>query len=130
LVVEFASWRIGLALCGWFGLLIFFMILAFIKNAHGEQVNYETAAPQPSMCRLAKMMLSSRLILIGLVGGTIYSAGLAFAMLWGVPFFQEHLNLNLAKASLFCLVLLLGNYPRSSGFWMGVWPEWLDHFSC
>ena len=44
-------------------------------------------------------MLSVRLVLVGLVGGMIYSAGLALAMLWGVPFFD--LQMSLVQAS-FC----------------------------
>lgn len=80
-VVQVAGWRTGMALCGWFGLLIFFMILLFIRNSPGAHHDHEVASPEPPLRGLGRMMFSPRLILIGLVGGIIYSAGLAFAML-------------------------------------------------
>jgi sugar phosphate permease len=103
-VVQVAGWRTGMALCGWFGVLIFFMIVFFIRNSPEGHQKDEVSSPRPSLSGIAKMMFSSRLLSIGLVGGMVYSAGLAFAMLWGVAFFQEHLGLNLAQGS-FCASL-------------------------
>jgi hypothetical protein len=60
------------------------------------------AAPAPRPLRsIVRLLLSPSLILAGLIGGTIYSAGLSFAMLWGVPFFESQLGIGLATAS-FC----------------------------
>ena len=43
-VVQVAGWRTGMALCGWFGLLIFFMILLFIRNSPGAHYDHEVTS--------------------------------------------------------------------------------------
>jgi MFS family permease len=86
LIVQTAGWRKAMLACGWFGLLLFTMILLLIRNSPRAEQLVGTTGPRHSIWELAKMLLSRRLILVGLVGGMIYSAGLALAMLWGVSF--------------------------------------------
>ena len=62
------------------------MIVLFVRNSPAPEKPDDDVAPLPSGLELAKILLSVRLVLVGLVGGMIYSAGLALAMLWGVSF--------------------------------------------
>ena len=62
----------------------------------------------PSAAALLRLMLSPNLILAGLAGGMILSAGLSFAMLWGVAFFQHHLGVDLETASVIASFYSLG----------------------
>jgi len=101
-VVQSAGWRTGMLLCGWFGILLLAAIGAVVKDVPIDAATEAcTAAPRKSRAALGRMILSPSLVLAGLAGGMIYSAGLSFAMLWAVAFFQDHLGIDLATAS-FC----------------------------
>jgi MFS family permease len=98
--VERAGWRAGMTLCAGFGVLVLAMTFLVVRDApRSEQPRL--AASRPPLRHVAKIMLAPALILSGLVGGMINTAGLSFAMLWGVPFLEQHLGVGLATAS-FC----------------------------
>jgi MFS family permease len=109
-IVQTSGWRTGMLACGWFGLLLFMLILLLVRNSPAAEEPAGDAATGPSGLELAKILLSVRLVLVGLVGGMIYSAGLALAMLWGVPFFQVHMSLVQASfcASFFSWGIVIG----------------------
>ena len=109
-IVQTAGWRTGMMVCGWFGVLLFVLILIFVRNSLNPEQPGRPSAPFPSILALARMLLSARLVMVGLVGGMIYSAGLAFAMLWGVSFFQRHMSLFEASfcASFFSWGIVIG----------------------
>jgi MFS family permease len=96
--------------CGWVGLLLLVMIRLFVTNSPDAVQPAATIRASPSILELARMLLSLRLVGVGLVGGMIYSAGLALAMLWGVSFFQRHMNLIEASfcASFFSWGIVVG----------------------
>jgi MFS family permease len=109
-IVQTFGWRIGMLACAWFGLLLLVMILIFVRDSPGGEQWPRAIGPRPSLFELTKMLLSLRLVLIGLVGGMIYSAGLALAMLWGVSFFELHMGLVQASicASFFSWGIVIG----------------------
>jgi MFS family permease len=109
-IVQTSGWRIGMLACGWFGLLLFAMIVLFVRNSPAAETSSVDVPAGPSGRELAKILLSLRLVLVGLVGGMIYSAGLALAMLWGVSFFQLHMSLVQASfcASFFSWGIVTG----------------------
>ena len=73
------------SLCGWLGALI--LVLTWLLVRDQPRSNVPTAGTQAlSAAAVMRLMLSPTLILAGLVGGMIYSAGLSFAMLWGGVF--------------------------------------------
>jgi MFS family permease len=96
--------------CGWVGLLLLVMILLFVRNSPDAVQPAAATRTSPSILELARMLLSLRLVGVGLVGGMIYSAGLALAMLWGVSFFQRHMSLIEASfcASFFSWGIVVG----------------------
>ncbi len=81
-----------MAACAWFGAGVLVLIVLLVRDAP----NAGAADPRP---RGFLPAAAPRVLLAGLAGGMIYSAGLAFAMLWGVAFFQEALGLTLQRAS-------------------------------
>jgi MFS family permease len=99
-VVQEAGWRAGMLLCAGLGAMLMILIGTVVRDAPDpqEQAPAPAEAARP-LAALARMMLAPNLILVGLAGGAIYSAGLSFAMLWGVAFFQKHLAVDLAAAS-------------------------------
>jgi MFS family permease len=99
-VVEHIGWRAAVSICAWVGVLVLVLIAAFVRDAPLPLVRDATDAGPRALGRRLRRLLSPTLILAGLIGGMIYSAGLAFAMLWGVPFFEQHLAVDLARASL------------------------------
>jgi MFS family permease len=109
-MVQTSGWRTGMLACGWFGLLLFVMIVLFIRNSPATAESPADVRPGPSGLELVKILLSLRLVLVGLVGGMIYSAGLALAMLWGVSFFEQHMSLVQASfcASFFSWGIVIG----------------------
>jgi hypothetical protein len=109
-IVQTSGWRTGMLACGWFGLLLFMLILLSVRNSPAAEEPAGDAAAGPSGLELAKILLSVRLVLVGLVGGMIYSAGLALAMLWGVSFFELHMGLVQASicASFFSWGIVIG----------------------
>jgi MFS family permease len=109
-IVQTSGWRSGMLACGWFGLLLFAMILLVVRNSPADQASPVEVRPSPSGRELVRILLSLRLLLVGLVGGMIYSAGLALAMLWGVSFFQLHMSLVQASfcASFFSWGIVIG----------------------
>ena len=109
-VVQTSGWRTGMMACAWFGLLLFVMILILVRDSPAAEELAGPVATRPSGLELAKILFSLRLLLVGLVGGMIYSAGLALAMLWGVSFFQIHMSLVQASfcASFFSWGIVIG----------------------
>jgi hypothetical protein len=95
-IVQRNGWRIGMEHSAWFGIAVLVMTYAFVKDAPNESAASAAAPARRSMQGLARLLLSPSVILAGLIGGTIYSAGLSFAMLWGVPFFESRLGIDLA----------------------------------
>lgn len=92
-IVQTSGWRAGMLACGWFGLLLFVLTVLFVRNSPAAETARVDVRPRPSGRELARILLSVRLVLVGLVAGMIYSAGLALAMLWGVSFFELHMSL-------------------------------------
>ena len=109
-IVQTGGWRMGMMTCGWIGVLILVMIVAFVRNSPGADERTAATGPQRSIPELAKTLFSLRLVIVGLVGGMIYSAGLALAMLWGVSFFEQHMSLVEASfcASFFSWGIVIG----------------------
>jgi MFS family permease len=109
-IVQTAGWRMGMLSCGWFGLLLLATILLFVKNSPEPDKSSPLSGPRWSILELTKKSFSLRLGLVGLIGGMIYSAGLALAMLWGVSFFQMHMSLVQASfcASFFSWGIVIG----------------------
>jgi MFS family permease len=109
-IVQTSGWRTGMMACGWFGLLLFVMILIFVRNSPAADEVSGAVATRPSGLELVKVLFSLRLVLVGLIGGMIYSAGLALAMLWGVSFFEMHMRLVQASfcASFFSWGIVIG----------------------
>jgi MFS family permease len=106
-IVESAGWRAGMSLCGWLGALI--LVLTWLLVRDQPRSHVPTAGTQAlSAAAVMRLMLSPTLILAGLVGGMIYSAGLSFAMLWGVAFFERHLGVDLETASFIASFYSLG----------------------
>ena len=120
-IVQTSGWRTGMLACGWFGLLLFGMIVLLVRNSPAAENSSGNVRPSPSALELAKILFSLRLILVGLVGGMIYSAGLALAMLWGVSFFELHMSL--VQASFCASFFLVGNRHRASAVWLGMWSR-------
>ena len=109
-IVQTSGWRAGMLACGWFGLLLFVLIVLFVRNSPAAETTRVDVRPRPSGRELARILLSVRLVLVGLVAGMIYSAGLALAMLWGVSFFELHMSLVQASfcASFFSWGIVIG----------------------
>ena len=109
-IVQTSGWRAGMLACGWFGLLLFVLTFLFVRNSPAPETSRVDGRPRPSGRELARILLSVRLVLVGLVAGMIYSAGLAFAMLWGVSFFELHMSLVQASfcASFFSWGIVIG----------------------
>jgi MFS family permease len=98
--VDRAGWRVGMTLCGWLGVLVLAITLLVVKDAPRSDAPAAAAPGRPAR-HLLRIMLAPVLILAGVIGGMIDSVGLSFAMVWGVPFFEQHLGIDLATAS-FC----------------------------
>jgi hypothetical protein len=93
----------------WVGAALYDPVLGAELSGSGPSHRDEEPAPFDGGTR-KRMLLSLRLVLVGLVGGMIYSAGLALAMLWGVSFFQRHMSLVAASfcASFFSWGIVVG----------------------
>jgi len=106
-VVERAGWRAGMLVIGGLGAVILALTWLLVRDRPRAAAQRDTAAP-PSIAALLRLMLSPNLILAGLVGGMVFTAGLSFAMLWGVDFFQHHLGVDLQTASVIASFYSLG----------------------
>ena len=106
-VVEGAGWRTGMLLIGALGAVILALTWMLVSDWPHGNAPRDTATP-PSIVALLRLILSPNLILAGLAGGMILSAGLSFAMLWGVAFFQDHLGVDLETASVIASFYSLG----------------------
>ena len=105
-VVERAGWRAGMLVIGGLGAVILVLTWLLVRDRPRAAVRGTT--PSPSIAALLRLMLSPNLILAGLVGGMVFTAGLSFAMLWGVDFFQHHLGVDLQTASVIASFYSLG----------------------
>jgi MFS family permease len=106
-IVESAGWRVGMLLCGWLGAAILALTVLLVRDFPPCGSSLETA-PRLSTVAALRLMLSANLILTGLIAGMIYCAGLSFAMLWGVDFFEHHLGVDLQTASVVASFYSLG----------------------
>src|SRR5215468_9605940 len=106
-VVERAGWRAGMLVIGGLGAVILVLTWLLVRDRPRAAAQRDPATPT-SIAALLRLMLSPNLILAGLVGGMVFTAGLSFAMLWGVDFFQHHLGVDLQTASVIASFYSLG----------------------
>lgn len=97
ITVQLTSWRTAMIGCGVAAILLAALVWRFVRD-----FPLRTAmAPEvfPGAGRLMRACLQPRLLLGALAGGMVASAGMAFGLLWAVPFFEHRLAATLSQAS-------------------------------
>lgn len=110
--VNLWGWRKAILLCGLVGLVIFSLILIFVRN---EPKNDEFISNRLKdfslkieLQNLLFMMSNSQVWISGFYIGLAFSTIPAFFTLWGIPFFQDKYNLSSMSASGVVAIGLVG----------------------
>lgn len=120
LAVESIGWREAMAGCAVFAFLWTVVLAVGIRNypAHAS-ANIRAESPPPVM-EVLRMCGRVSLLLPTLAGGLIASAGMAFGMLWAVPYFRATLDMQLSGAAFVASLFFWGALPGMLLFgWLG-----------
>ena len=111
-IVEHAGWRVAMISCGVFSAVLLFLIVAFVRN---RTVSGSGPEDWPRPGAIARLLISLPILSPAMAGGLVASAGVAFAWLWGVSFFQTYHHLSLSAASVIASFYFWGCLPGMLG---------------
>ncbi|MCH9735054.1 MAG: MFS transporter [Actinomycetia bacterium] len=111
-IVEHAGWRVGMITCGVFSAVLLLLIVTFVRNRTASD---SSAEHWPRPAEIGRLLSSMAILSPAMAGGLVASAGVAFAWLWGVSFFQAYHHLSLPAASLIASFYFWGCLPGMLG---------------
>ncbi|MCH9666867.1 MAG: MFS transporter [Actinomycetia bacterium] len=112
-IVERAGWRVAMITCGVSSAVLLVLILMFVRNRTETQEGGTERWPRPAA--IARLLVSPPILSPALAGGLVASAGVAFAWLWGVSFFQAYHHMSLSAASVIASFYFWGCLPGMLG---------------
>lgn len=101
--VNSLGWRRAILLCGLAGLVIFSLILVFVRNEpENEDIvsnHLKDFSLKNELKNLGLMVTHSQVWINGVYIGLSFSVIPAFFSLWGIPFFEDKYNLSSTDAA-------------------------------
>lgn len=113
-IVERAGWRVGMITCGVFSAVLLVLIVMFVRNRTAAATAGDTER-WPRAGAIARLLFSLPILSPAVAGGLVASAGVAFAWLWGVSYFQAHHHMSLSAASVIASFYFWGCLPGMLG---------------
>ena len=103
--VAAVGWRITVAGCGVFALLLGFLVWLVI---HDKARNEFHSAPSDSTIQLKSLFKLPQMWLVGIIAGFIFVLPTAFAGLWAVPFLSDLYDVGVKKAAFASSMVFVG----------------------
>ena len=118
--VAAAGWRLSMLGCGVVSLGLSALLWGWVRDFPRQRMDSDDQPDFPGFSPLLRQVLRPRLFLAALAGGMVATAGMAFGLLWAVPFFEEELRLTLPQASMLSSLYFWGALPGMLFFgWVG-----------
>jgi MFS family permease len=110
-IVERAGWRAGMMTCGAVATILLILIFIFVNN----RAIAARDEPLPRLRVMTRLLGSLPVLVPGLAGGLVATAGISFGMLWSVSYFQTYHQMSLSAASVCASFYFWGCLPGLLG---------------